>query len=48
MGRQRFDAAQYANQMTHFFKNMAMVGGLLYIAAFGAGSLSMDGRARTS
>lgn len=43
-----FDAAQYANQMTHFFKNVAMVGGLLYIAAFGAGALSVDGRARTS
>ena len=43
-----FDAAQYANQMTHFFKNVAMVGGLLYIAAFGPGALSVDGRARTS
>ena len=43
-----FDAAQYANQMTHFFKNLAMIGGLLYVAVFGAGALSVDGRSRTS
>ena len=42
------DAAQYAAQMNNFLKNLAVLGGLLYIAAFGAGALSMDGRARTS
>jgi len=42
------DAAQYAAQLNNFLKNLAVLGGLLYIAAFGAGALSMDGRARTS
>lgn len=32
------------NQMMHFLKNIAIAGGLLQIAAFGAGSLSLDGR----
>ena len=32
------------NQMIHFLKNVAMIGGLLQIAAFGAGSLSIDNR----
>ena len=32
------------NQMIHFFKNVMMAGGLLQIAAFGAGALSIDGR----
>lgn len=31
------------NQMIHFFKNIAIAGGLLQIAAFGAGSISIDG-----
>jgi putative oxidoreductase len=35
------EAAQ--NQMIHFMKNLAMVGGLLYVAAFGSGALSIDG-----
>lgn len=39
-----FDAAQYANQMNHFLKNVAIIGGLLYVAAFGPGALSVDGR----
>ena len=43
----QFDAAQYANQMNHFLKNVAIIGGLLYIAAFGPGALSVDGRARS-
>ena len=30
------------NQMIHFLKNLSMVGGLLYVAAYGAGGLSMD------
>lgn len=32
------------NQFIHFFKNIAMAGGLLQIVAFGAGSLSLDAR----
>jgi putative oxidoreductase len=39
-----FDAAQYANQMNHFLKNAAIVGGLLYVAVLGAGAASLDGR----
>ena len=41
------DAAQYAAQMNNFLKNLAVIGGLLYVAAFGPGALSMDGRGRT-
>ena len=40
----QFDAAQYANQLNHFLKNVAMIGGLLYVAALGAGALSLDSR----
>jgi putative oxidoreductase len=32
------------NQMFHFLKNVVMAGGLLQIAAFGAGALSIDNR----
>lgn len=32
------------NQFIHFFKNMAMAGGLLQVAAFGGGALSFDAR----
>ena len=32
------------NQFMHFLKNIAMVGGLLQIAAFGAGRFSLDAR----
>lgn len=32
------------NQMSHFFKNMAIVGGSLAFVAFGAGRYSLDGR----
>ncbi|OYZ73911.1 MAG: LysR family transcriptional regulator, partial [Rhizobiales bacterium 24-66-13] len=31
------------NQMIHFLKNVAIAGGLLQVAAFGAGSFSLDG-----
>jgi putative oxidoreductase len=34
------------NQFIHFFKNIAMAGGLLQIVAFGAGALSLDERKR--
>jgi len=32
------------NQFIHFFKNIAMAGGLAQIVAFGAGGLSLDAR----
>jgi putative oxidoreductase len=32
------------NQMIHFLKNLAMAGGLLQVAAFGAGPFSLDAR----
>jgi putative oxidoreductase len=32
------------NQMIHFLKNIMIVGGLLQIAAFGAGAISIDNR----
>lgn len=38
------------NQFIHFFKNLSIAGGLLQVAAFGAGALSLDARkqARTA
>ena len=36
-----FDFADQ-NQMSHFMKNLAIVGGLLYIAVYGAGPFSID------
>lgn len=32
------------NQFIHLMKNLAMAGGLLQVAAFGAGSISLDAR----
>lgn len=32
------------NQMIHLLKNFAMAGGLLHVAAFGAGRVSLDAR----
>ena len=32
------------NQMIHFLKNVMMAGGLLQIAGFGAGAISLDNR----
>lgn len=32
------------NQFIHFFKNVAMAGGLLQVVAFGAGAWSLDAR----
>lgn len=34
------------NQFIHFFKNLAMAGGLLQVVAFGAGRFSLDARRR--
>ena len=33
------------NQLIHFLKNISIAGGLLQVAAFGAGGLSIDARA---
>jgi putative oxidoreductase len=38
------DAAQVQDQMAHFMKNLCIIGGTLYVMAFGAGPLSMDNR----
>jgi putative oxidoreductase len=32
------------NQLIHFLKNVAITGGLLQVAAFGAGRFSLDAR----
>ena len=40
----QYDAAQYAMQMQHFFKNLAIIGGLMMIAAFGPGRIALDKR----
>ena len=34
------------NQFIHFFKNIAIAGGLLQLVAFGGGTLSLDARKR--
>ena len=39
-------AAQAMMQQQAFFKNLGAAGGLLVIAAFGAGAFSLDGRRR--
>ena len=33
------------DNMIHFYKNLVMTGGLLYVIAFGAGAVSTDGKA---
>ena len=38
------EAAQYQNQFNHFLKNLCIMGGMLYIMAFGAGPFSVDNR----
>jgi putative oxidoreductase len=35
------DAAQYRGQLNHFMKNLAILGGLLYVMAAGSGPLSL-------
>lgn len=42
-----YDAAQYGNQLNHMLKNLAIIGGLLYLSVFGAGKYSFDERGRT-
>jgi putative oxidoreductase len=39
-----FDAAQYVPQLNNFLKNVAVVGGLLYVVATGPGAISVDAR----
>ena len=41
------DPAQYANQMNHFLKNIAIVGAFIILATTGPGALSVDGRRRS-
>ena len=43
-----FEGMDAQNQMVHFMKNLAIVGGLLYVAVFGAGSISIDKRKKIS
>jgi putative oxidoreductase len=38
------DAAQRGNQLNHFWKNIAMIGGFLALYVAGAGSFSIDAR----
>jgi len=37
-----YDAAQAFNQLSHFYKNLAIVGGMLALAAVGPGRYSLD------
>jgi len=38
------DAAEMMNQKNHFLKNISIIGGMLYVIAFGAGGFSVDAR----
>jgi len=38
----QFDPAQYANQLNHFLKNIAIIGGLIFVATFGPGRAALD------
>lgn len=37
-----FPDAQYANQLNHFLKNLAIIGGMLFLYTCGPGSLSVE------
>ena len=37
-----FPEAQFNNQLNHFLKNLAVIGGLLMVTTFGPGSASVD------
>jgi len=37
-----YDQAQMNNQLNHFLKNLAIIGGLLMVATFGPGRASVD------
>jgi putative oxidoreductase len=37
-----FEPAQFNNQLNHFLKNIAVIGGLVFVATFGPGRLSVD------
>jgi len=38
----QFEPAQFANQLNHFLKNIAIVGGLIFVATFGPGRTALD------
>ncbi len=42
------DAMVAYDNMIHFYKKLAMAGGLLFVAVYGAGQLSIDGRSRAA
>jgi putative oxidoreductase len=42
-----FQGAQQQDQMAHFLKNLGLMGGLLFIVAYGAGVISVDASRRT-
>ncbi len=37
------EPAQFQNELNHFLKNLALVGGLLYVSCFGPGPFSVSG-----
>jgi putative oxidoreductase len=39
-----YDATQYANQLNHFLKDLAIIGALFYVITFGPGAMSVDER----
>ena len=42
------DAMVAYDNMIHFYKNLAMAGGFLFVLVYGAGQLSIDGRFRVA
>lgn len=39
-----FPPDQFVGQLNHFLKNLSVIGGLVYLATFGAGAMSIDKR----